>query len=221
MITDKLRIQAKCTSPYNLSMMDYSGKWKFAKSILSHRQHNIVISNRIELTEGTSNFFTSAAARFNFNNARLGVSSHCIRTCNSSDKCSQLGFPRFASSYNFDVWIKHTYKNFTILEAETSNHKPKLIRHNDKCFIPQLYHASNLCLGPLFYSQFLVLAAQLSYHVAPVSFRQNYTEKKIMNEQKKNDFDSCLTMTLRKHYFYVDSLITEDATLLYSVKMKR
>lgn len=60
-------------------------------------------STENELTDGTSNFFTSAAARFSFNNARLGVSSHCIRTCNSSDKCSQLGFPRFASSYKSEV----------------------------------------------------------------------------------------------------------------------
>lgn len=68
--------------------------------ILLRKKHH---SKENELTDGTSNFFTSAAARFSFNNARLGVSSHCIRTCKSSDKCSQLGFPRFASSYKSEM----------------------------------------------------------------------------------------------------------------------
>lgn len=48
---------------------------------------------------GTRSFLTSSTARSSFMCARFSVSSTVIRTCNSSDRCSQLGFPRFASSY--------------------------------------------------------------------------------------------------------------------------
>uniref|UniRef100_A0A2M4CU71 Uncharacterized protein n=1 Tax=Anopheles darlingi TaxID=43151 RepID=A0A2M4CU71_ANODA len=48
---------------------------------------------------GTSSFFTSSSARFSLIEARFSVSSTVISTCRSSDKCSQFGLPRLASSF--------------------------------------------------------------------------------------------------------------------------
>uniref|UniRef100_A0A182U2Y1 Uncharacterized protein n=1 Tax=Anopheles melas TaxID=34690 RepID=A0A182U2Y1_9DIPT len=48
---------------------------------------------------GTSSFFTSSSARFSLIVARFSVSSTVISTCRSSDRCSQFGLPRFASSF--------------------------------------------------------------------------------------------------------------------------
>uniref|UniRef100_A0A182NUP4 Uncharacterized protein n=1 Tax=Anopheles dirus TaxID=7168 RepID=A0A182NUP4_9DIPT len=48
---------------------------------------------------GTSSFFTSSRARFSLIVARFSVSSTVISTCRSSDRCSQFGLPRFASSF--------------------------------------------------------------------------------------------------------------------------
>lgn len=51
------------------------------------------------LTAGTSSFLTSLMARWSLILARLCVSSTVIRTWRSSLRCSQLGFPRFISSW--------------------------------------------------------------------------------------------------------------------------
>lgn len=59
---------------------------------------------------GTRSFLTSSTARSSFMCARFSVSSTVIRTCNSSDRCSQLGFPRFASSYIPQTQGKKTLK---------------------------------------------------------------------------------------------------------------
>lgn len=52
------------------------------------------------LTAGTRSFLTSLMARWSLILARLCVSSTVIRTWRSSLRCSQLGFPRFISSWN-------------------------------------------------------------------------------------------------------------------------
>lgn len=51
------------------------------------------------LTAGTSSLLTSSTARLSLISARFWASSTVIRTCRSSFKCSQLGFPRFCSSW--------------------------------------------------------------------------------------------------------------------------
>lgn len=48
---------------------------------------------------GTKSFCTSSTARCSLTRARFSVSSTVIKTWRSSAKCSQFGFPRFASSY--------------------------------------------------------------------------------------------------------------------------
>lgn len=66
------------------------------------------------LTAGTRSFLTSLMARWSLILARLCVSSTVIRTWRSSLRCSQLGFPRFISSWNTKnhfrspVWMHHT-----------------------------------------------------------------------------------------------------------------
>lgn len=55
---------------------------------------------RAILTAGTRSFLTSLMARWSLILARLCVSSTVIRTWRSSLRCSQLGFPRFISSWN-------------------------------------------------------------------------------------------------------------------------
>ncbi|EAT40980.1 AAEL007338-PA [Aedes aegypti] len=48
---------------------------------------------------GTSSFLTSSSARLILIDARFSVSSTVISTCRSSDRCSQFGLPRLASSF--------------------------------------------------------------------------------------------------------------------------
>lgn len=52
------------------------------------------------LTAGTRSFFTSSTALLILISARACVSSTVMRTCRSSFRCSQFGFPRFCSSWN-------------------------------------------------------------------------------------------------------------------------
>lgn len=52
------------------------------------------------LTTGIRSFLTSSTARCIFMVALFSVSSTVIRTCSSSFRCSQFGFPRFSSSCN-------------------------------------------------------------------------------------------------------------------------
>lgn len=52
------------------------------------------------LTAGTRSFLTSLMARWSLILARLCVSSTVIRTWRSSLRCSQLGLPRFISSWS-------------------------------------------------------------------------------------------------------------------------
>lgn len=70
-------------------------------------------AERLVLTAGTRSFLTSLMARWSLILARLCVSSTVIRTWRSSLRCSQLGFPRFISSWNAQIIYKtHENKRF-------------------------------------------------------------------------------------------------------------
>lgn len=68
-------------------------------------------TKKIRLLTGTKSFLTSSTARSNFMCARFSVSSTVIKTCKSSDKCSQFGLPRLASSCKADKEKKEERTN--------------------------------------------------------------------------------------------------------------
>lgn len=103
---------------------------------------------------GTNSFFTSSTARSSFMCARFSVSSTVIRTCNSSERCSQLGFPRFASSCKIEEKKQQKQKRNNVndklqcpnSQTHTHTHKSFLKREN-------FYHALNVYHFALFHSQ--------------------------------------------------------------------
>lgn len=97
-------------------------------SFWKKRWREIFAKFSLKLT-GTSNFCTSATAWANLILARFSVSSTVIRTCNSSDKCSQLGLPLLASSWksnwkentinkNKNKWTAVSYSGFKFCMCE-------------------------------------------------------------------------------------------------------
>lgn len=81
-----------------------------------------IISDTVILTAGTRSFLTSLMARCSLILARLCVSSTVIRTWRSSLRCSQLGLPRFISSWNAvmkctEALTTETGEDFTFLQT--------------------------------------------------------------------------------------------------------
>lgn len=116
------------------------------------KNYNRQVSSNVKwLTDGTNNLFTSSLARRIFTSMRLGVSSHWIKTWSSSFKCSQLGLPRFASSWNLDklgnVNIQHIFAdcNFDLNDAKT-NQKTRLLLVPHRSFAADHNFTSCFCL---------------------------------------------------------------------------
>lgn len=89
----------------------------------------------LRILTGTSNFCTSSTALCSLTLALFSVSSTVINTCKSSARCSQLGFPRFASSYEHiiicdQIKIDRVNNRLNLTNKQTTERKKTSEWHN-------------------------------------------------------------------------------------------